>query len=225
MPLPPACRMGAARQVHRAGAQRVQLDRLVDRRVEREGDEHHAATCASGLRHQFGFQRADLLGRAAGQRARREVAQPGRARAAQHRLHRRDVARGHRQFRHAEPGQQRRAEGLARQAAADADPSAVPRGRVHRLGDQPQHRRVQAVGLGRQLGVLPVDRQHVLRQVVGADGEEIHMPRQRVGLHRGGRHLDHDADRDFGRAELGADALAGGAQRASPRAPRSPWGT
>ena len=41
--------------------------------------------------------------------------------------------------------------------------------------DQPQHRRVQPVDLRRQLGVAAIHRQRVLGQVVGADGEEVHL--------------------------------------------------
>ena len=65
-----------------------------------------------------------------------------------------------------------------------------------RLRDQPQHRRVQTVRFRRQGRVLPVDRQGVLRQVIGANGEEIAMCRQIFRLDGRCRHFHHDADRD-----------------------------
>jgi hypothetical protein len=69
---------------------------------------------------------------------------------------------------------------------------------LHRHGDQAQHGGVQAVGLAGQFGVLAVDGQRILRQIVGADREEIGMGGQRMRDHGGGGHLDHDADGHMG---------------------------
>ena len=46
--------------------------------------------------------------------------------------------------------------------------------------------------------VRPIDGQRVLNEIVRADGEEIRLGGQNVRDNRGGRHLDHDSDRNIG---------------------------
>jgi hypothetical protein len=71
------------------------------------------------------------------------------------------------------PGRQHRhRQRVGRQLAAHAHPLAMGMGGAHGDVDQLQHRRVQAVGLGRRR-VATVDGQGVLGQVVGADAEEV----------------------------------------------------
>ena len=77
------------------------------------------------------------------------------------------------------------------------------------LTQQAQHRRVQRlVAIGHAL-VGAIDRQRVLDQIVGADGEEVDFAREQRRGERRRRHFDHDADRHVGavdaaRLELGA---------------------
>ena len=73
---------------------------------------------------------------------------------------------------------------------------------------------MKGVGRGGQLRVLAVYGQGVLGQVVGPDGEEVHLGRVLLGEEGGGRNLDHDAQRDAGRIERGANLLADGAETA-----------
>ena len=67
--------------------------------------------------------------------------------------------------------------------------------RLDRELDQAQHRRVQRVVEIGDLLVAAVDRERVLDEVVGADGEEIALAGERVGGERRARHLDHHAQR------------------------------
>ncbi len=61
---------------------------------------------------------------------------------------------------------------------------------------QPQDRRVQRlVQIGHPI-VGAVHGQRVLDEIVGADGEEVHLGGQQVRRQRGRRHLDHRADRE-----------------------------
>ena len=87
------------------------------------------------------------------------------------------------------------------------------RGRAHAAVDQRQHRRVQRVVEVRDALVAAVHRQRVLREVVGADAEEVALARERVGDQRRRRHLDHDADRHLARRRR---------SRAAPARPASP---
>ncbi len=83
--------------------------------------------------------------------------------------------------------------------------------RLDRVRDQPQHGRRELVEELRHEVVAPVHGERVLRQVVRADGEEVHVRRKPGGHERDGRHLDHDADRDVvgDGVALGAEAGAG----------------
>ena len=65
-------------------------------------------------------------------------------------------------------------------------------------GDQLQHRRVQRVIEVRHGIVGAVDRQGVLDQVVGADGQKIQVLGEGVHRQRRGGNFDHAADRDAG---------------------------
>ncbi len=65
---------------------------------------------------------------------------------------------------------------------------------VHRLLDHPEHGGVERLVEIGDVFVDPVYGQGVLDQVVRADAEEIDLLGEEVGDHRGGGHLDHDAD-------------------------------
>lgn len=113
-------------------------------------------------------------------------------------LHQRDPAAGDRELVHAEADQYRNGLGVGGQLAAHSDPAAMVMGRFHRHPNQPQNRRVQAVRLGGQCAVTAVDGQGVLRQVIGANGKEIHLGGQALGQQGTGGHLDHDPDLEVG---------------------------
>ena len=59
--------------------------------------------------------------------------------------------------------------------------------RANRHVDQPQHRGREAVDLRREPGVTTIHRERVLREIVGADREEVHLAGELVGEQRGGR--------------------------------------
>jgi hypothetical protein len=105
-------------------------------------------------------------------------------------------------------------------AKPTADPNPAAAGHApgllrtaHGGVDQIEHRRVQAVGLRGQFGMLAIHRQRILGEVVGADGEEIDQWRETVGHHRHGGNLDHDAEFDVRPLDLFARQLAVSAQR------------
>ena len=60
--------------------------------------------------------------------------------------------------------------------------------------DETQHGRMHAVDAGRERGVTAIHGEAVLRQIVGADREEIGDSRDLVGQHRRGGRLDHRAE-------------------------------
>ena len=84
---------------------------------------------------------------------------------------------------------------VAGDLAADADRDARAQRRLGRELDQPQHRRVQRIVEMGHLLLAAVDGERVHGEIVGADGEEIGLLRQRVGGQRRARHLDHHAER------------------------------
>ena len=137
---------------------------------------------------------------------------------AQSGLHRRDGRHAHRQLAHAEPGEHERALRLPGDAAAHAHPDAGRVGGVDGGLDHAQHGRVQRVGLLGQHGMQTIHRQHVLREVVRPDGEELHPAGELGGEHHRRWHLDHDADVDRLGADLGAARSRHGRWR--PRGPR-----
>ncbi len=57
----------------------------------------------------------------------------------------------------------------------------------------------------------PIHSQRVLGQVVGADGEKINFPGQVISQHDGGRHFDHDPQRDRRRVQLLPNLFGDGA--------------
>ncbi|MNL76852.1 hypothetical protein D3C87_2028880 [compost metagenome] len=63
----------------------------------------------------------------------------------------------------------------------------------------------------RHFGVIPVDRQQILRQVITADAKEINLFTTLVDDEHHRRHFEHDAERDllFERNMLGAQLLFG----------------
>ncbi|MNH38612.1 hypothetical protein D3C79_996760 [compost metagenome] len=42
--------------------------------------------------------------------------------------------------------------------------------------------------------IHPVNREHILHQIVGADTEKVHFLRQQIRDHNGSRNFNHDAD-------------------------------
>ena len=93
-----------------------------------------------------------------------------------------------------QPQQQR----IRRHLAADRHRNAAAHGAAPHLPQQAQHRRVQRlVAIGHAL-VGAIDRQRVLDEIVGADGEEVDLAREQRRGERRRRHLDHDADRHVG---------------------------
>ena len=67
------------------------------------------------------------------------------------------------------------------------------------LVNQAQHGRMQGIGQIGDAGIAALRRQGVLRQIVGADAEEIHRRRQPVGHDGRGGDLHHDANLQIGR--------------------------
>ena len=68
--------------------------------------------------------------------------------------------------------------------------------------NEAQHRRMHAVDARRQFGMTAVHGQCVLRQVVGADGNEVDRLCDLVGQHGRGRRFDHRAEQRFLHIEL-----------------------
>ena len=71
---------------------------------------------------------------------------------------------------------------------------AETRAAFGRLGDHAQDSGVQAVHLGGQQRISPIHGQGVLRQVIGADGQEVRFGGQEVGADGRGGRFDHDAE-------------------------------
>ena len=61
------------------------------------------------------------------------------------------------------------------QAAADAGPFAFSISGLHGHINQAQHGRMQTINTGCQFRMAAINRQSVLGQVIGADGEEVHF--------------------------------------------------
>ena len=95
------------------------------------------------------------------------------------------VAHGH---------QQHRADGGASQFAADADALLLRLGVAGHLAQCPQHGGMEIPVQLRHPGVVAVHGQHVLGEIVGADGKEVHPPCQFPRLVHGGRHFHHHTD-------------------------------
>ena len=115
--------------------------------------------------------------------------------AADHALDLRQLVRRHAELADPQAQEEHRVERLAPHRPADGGRDPVLAGGFDHHGDQAQDGGVRG---GIQLGdglVGPVHGQGVLDQVVGSDGEEIHLLRQVIGHQGGGGYLDHDADR------------------------------
>ncbi|MNZ96472.1 hypothetical protein D3C78_1156650 [compost metagenome] len=102
-----------------------------------------------------------------------------------------DLYRAHRQFTDPQADQHRRGQWIGRQCAAHAHPTVVLRRTGAGLGDQPQQGRVQRIDACGEPGVVAVHGQGVLRQVIGADGQEVRVFGQLLGQQRGSRHFNH----------------------------------
>ena len=66
--------------------------------------------------------------------------------------------------------------------------------------DEAQYRRMHAVDARREFGVAAIHRERVLRQIVGADRQEIDFAREFGGEHGGRGRFDHGAERRRRRA-------------------------
>ena len=100
-----------------------------------------------------------------------------------------------RELGHAETDQDRRADRVGRQLPADRDRAVHRLARLDDHPDHPQDRGVQGPVEPGDVGVGPVDRQPVLRQVVGADREEVRFRGQPVRQQGRRRDLDHHPER------------------------------
>ena len=94
------------------------------------------------------------------------------------------------------PEQQQAQRGLAGHLSAHPHPNAGGMTHVDDLLDQPKNGGMGRLVQVRDLLIDSIDRQRVLNQVVGSDGEEIHLLRHEVAGQRGRWHLDHGADFD-----------------------------
>ena len=78
-------------------------------------------------------------------------------------------------------------------------PPQTPTGRLARMRaadgvrDQMQHGGIQAVDLRREFRMAAIHGERVLREIVGADGEEVRFVRELRRHHGGRRHFHHDA--------------------------------
>ncbi len=135
-------------------------------------------------------------------------------------------AGGHRQRRDPHPDERAREHRVGRGLATDPDRLA---GLLARLGgdrDQLQHGRLPRVGEVREVGGHPVGGHRVLRQVVGADGEEVDDLEHPVREQRRARDLHHHAGLEPARAhllgELGRLGDGGDHRRHHPRLGAAP---
>ena len=87
---------------------------------------------------------------------------------------------------------------MRRHLPADGNPQSPVRRGVRDPAHQIENRRMQRlIEIGDRL-VSTVDRQGVLDQIVGADGEEVDLAGQAIGDERRRRHLHHHSQRDIG---------------------------
>ena len=100
--------------------------------------------------------------------------------------------RRHRQRRDPHADERDREQRVSRGLAAHAHRLAGPLPRLGGPGDELQDGRLPRVGEVSEVGGQPVGGHDVLRQVVGADGQEVDDLQHPVGQQRGARHLDHD---------------------------------
>ena len=107
-----------------------------------------------------------------------------------------DRRRGRRQRRHPEADQHARQQRIGRGLTADADGLVHRDAGLDRHRDERQHRGLPRIGERREFGRHPVGGHRVLRQVVGADRQEVDVLEDPVGQQRGRGHLDHHAGRE-----------------------------
>ena len=92
--------------------------------------------------------------------------------------------------------------------------------------DEPEHRWVQRVRQCRDVFVAAIGGEHVLRQVVRADREEVDRGCQGRRRERRGGHLDHDAGLELRAGPDGPSSLLQAVRaRGGVRRPWPPWGT
>ena len=104
----------------------------------------------------------------------------------------------------AQPDQERRREAGRRQARRRPRRTCRRRWAAsHGLRDEAQHGRVERAVEVRDQVVAAVHGERELREVVGADREEVDVGGEAVGEEGHGGHLDHDADRQAARGAGG----------------------
>ena len=167
-PLPPAFDPAFGHPVHPARGEAGDAQRLIDRRIERDGDDARSSALP--------FTRArtaSALSQASARRARAcaSFMETVRTRAL--------IAAmlGMLTLSSVTPRPIR----ITAPSGSPAMPPQTPTqlsvrgGGAHGLVDHPQHGRMEPVGLPREHRVAAVHRQHVLRQVVGADRKEVDL--------------------------------------------------
>ena len=90
------------------------------------------------------------------------------------------------------PQQQHRGHRISRHLPADTDRTVELARPLDHQNQRFQNRRMQFIVEFPHVGIITVHRQQVLRQIVGADRDEIHPARQRGHLENRRRHLHHD---------------------------------
>ena len=121
---------------------------------------------------------------------------------------------GHRQAGHAEPDEHQREHRVGRGLPADADGLARLLARAGGRVDEVEDGRLPRVEQVGQLAAQAVGRHRVLREVVGAQGDEVHLGEDLLRAQGGRGHLDHHADgRDAGRACPGGERARLGGRR------------
>ena len=113
---------------------------------------------------------------------------------AQGRTNRVDLRGRHRQGGHTQAGEDQGQQRIAAGLATHADRLAGRAAAVAGVTDHLQDGRLPRVEQRRQVAIQAVRRHRVLRQVVRADGREVHDREELLGAQGGRGHLDHDAD-------------------------------
>ena len=95
-----------------------------------------------------------------------------------------------------QPQQKPRHVDVTRHFAAYADALALRIALGNGVGHQPEHSRVAGVIQMRDGLIGAVNRQRVLNEVVGTDGQKIKILEEQLERQRGSRYLDHGAKLD-----------------------------
>ena len=140
----------------------------------------------------FHLQRGATLHSLVQQLATGPTIQPG-----QTRFRRRNRRRAHAQFIQPKSHQQRQHRAFRPQFTAQTNPFPLAMYRLHGVVQRAQKSRVEAVVVARDLTVITIHRQQILRQVIAADTEEIDLFTALVDDKHHRWHFQHDAKRDL----------------------------